>query len=264
MKYHCVFYYDSKVARPSFREFFSLIENNKFFDLNFIRASIFDDSLVLYNQESKEQVILDETLYCSLQNTDDYMNLIGSGALFIKPGNSYFYFQFSESNLISDNLINDLLKIDGLILGYVYLFRDCSIQSERHLTNLEIEGIDINKIAKVKNKMGKMEADVSKNYGREFKYKGINFNAAPEMWLGSGYFNYVSKRKFNTFKDYQEKKEFTNGLIYLKLFDYTDDPNKPENRLKQKKFWEATDMALLERIAEGDEKAKFIYEIKLD
>ena len=58
------------------------------------------------------------------------------------------------------------------------------------------------------------------------------------MWFGLEYFKIISKEELLKFRFSSEINLLNNNIIQIKLFDIYDSPMIPENRNKQKEFWD--------------------------
>jgi hypothetical protein len=139
--------------------------------------------------------------------------------------------------LLGNERINLFLQSKNFIFGY------CCDNDDRYEQSQEKKEYFVNTDPKDPYKVKKIEEniDTSKNWGRYEIAGGLQLMAAPLMWFGSRFYKIIPKERLFKFKYTSSVKLSFSEIISINLFDIYDLPAKPENRDKQKEFWQFFD-----------------------
>jgi len=139
--------------------------------------------------------------------------------------------------LIKKEYFNFFLGSSFFICGYCYDINDSFFQTTEDVDYFKFN-LPTQPYKTRKNYLGEPVIDVSKHWGRIERVCGLEFLAAPLMWFGLEYFKIISKEELLKFRFSSEINLLNNNIIQIKLFDIYDSPMIPENRNKQKEFWD--------------------------
>jgi len=152
-------------------------------------------------------------------------------------------FSWTSGNLeflLGSKTFAGLLANQNLV--YCYCFNQDDAYSQSHTNR---QNPNVGKRGILNNNSGEFilhDVDISQNWGRVLTGRGITLMAAPLMWFGDGFFDIIPKGKLLSFK-YSTLVSSPNAeCVCTKLFDFYDEPSKPENRQKQKEFWKFFDL----------------------
>lgn len=149
-------------------------------------------------------------------------------------------------NIPNNDIVKFLTNNEGFICAQKFEYYDAYWQSEIFELNYIAQNKSTKGLKYLEHEhLGKI-IDISKNYGRDSLVNGLWLIASPEMWFGKGFFKYIEKNMIEKFQYAQEIKSLENECVFVKLFDYKENPENPVNRDKQKKFREWISMDELE------------------
>lgn len=138
--------------------------------------------------------------------------------------------------LISSQVFTSLLKHEDLIYCYCYDSKDAMQQSDSSYNEFSKEPLPDGVVLTL-NDWGDRIIDISKNWGRMQTVRSVTFMAAPLMWFGQGFDKVLKLKEMRKFK-YARHEDMEKGPVYIELFKLGDNPSLPENRLKQKEYWD--------------------------
>ena len=138
--------------------------------------------------------------------------------------------------LMSSQIFADLLKHEDLIYCYCYDSKDAMQQSDSSYNEFSKEPLPDGVVLTL-NDWGDRIIDIAKNWGRMQTVRSITFMAAPLMWFGQGFDKVLRLKEMRKFK-YARHEDLEKGPVYIELFKLGDNPAAPENRLKQKEYWD--------------------------
>jgi hypothetical protein len=124
-----------------------------------------------------------------------------------------------------------------------FLYRVCYDMSDafnESCTNIEYvkNVIGKKKISTTKDQFGDLIVNISNNCGRKERVNGLEFIAAPIMWFGSRFNEFISWQDILQFSGSECVKTKGGEYVLLKLFELSDDPSLEKNRKRQCQFWE--------------------------
>jgi hypothetical protein len=138
--------------------------------------------------------------------------------------------------LMSSQLFADLLKHEDLVYCYCYDSKDAMQQSNTNYNEFSKEPLPDGVVLTL-NEWGDRIIDISKNWGRMQTVRSITFMAAPLMWFGQGFDTVLKLKEMRKFK-YARYDDLEKGPVYIELLKLGSNPSLPENRLKQKEYWD--------------------------
>lgn len=141
--------------------------------------------------------------------------------------------------LLNEKIIKSFLQNPNFIYCYCYNQYDVSHQSNGRVDSF-IENYPNQPYRIVKNFMDDDVIDISQHWGRFVSTRGITFMAAPLMWFGQEYLKIISKESLLNFTEASVAND--TDIVHIKLFDLYADPAIPENRKRQKDFWQTFDL----------------------
>ncbi|MBX3256092.1 MAG: hypothetical protein KF862_18290 [Chitinophagaceae bacterium] len=139
--------------------------------------------------------------------------------------------------LIETNDFVTLLSSENFIYGACYNMDDAYNESA---TNIEYIKNVVGKknIVTTKDQFDNLIVDVSRNCGRKERINGLEFIAAPIMWFGNKFNEFIPWRDILKFSGSEFIKTQEGEYVLLKLFDLSDDSSLEKNRKRQCQFWE--------------------------
>lgn len=157
--------------------------------------------------------------------------------------------------LLNEKIIRSFLQSPNLIYCYCYNQYDVSDQSNERVESF-IENYPGQPYKIVKNFMDDDVIDISQHWGRVVTTRGITFMAAPLMWFGEEYFKIIPKESLLKFNGASVVDD--TNIVHIKLFDLYAAPVIPENRQRQKDFWQTFDLQKKAEQYEKDRPFDFI------
>lgn len=157
----------------------------------------------------------------------------------------------SISGLSFDELLLASSK-KGFTMGILYNLSKSHWQNEKDVINYKTFNKPYEHLSKIWDEsisptLGEV-IDISKNPGHTMETYGTVLMAAPEMWFGTGCWQYFDKRTVLSFQGAIEIKEVLPHVVYVKLFDWeVPDYESPEILSLQKRFREWTRMDEIEQ-----------------
>ncbi len=139
--------------------------------------------------------------------------------------------------LIDDEDFIKLLLSEKFLYGVCYDMSDAFNES---YTNIEYvkNVIGKKKILTTRDQFGDLVVDVSSNCGRKERVNGLEFIAAPIMWFGNRFNEFITWKDILKFNGSEFVKIQNGEYVLLKLFELSDDPSLEKNRKRQCQFWE--------------------------
>lgn len=138
--------------------------------------------------------------------------------------------------LISSQVFTSLLKHENLIYCYCYDSNDATQQSNTNYNEFSKEPLP-DGVVLTRNDVGDRIIDTAKNWGRMQTVRSVTFMAAPLMWFGQGFDKVLRLKDLRKFK-YARQEDLEKGPVYIELYQLGEGPSLPENRLRQKEYWD--------------------------
>ena len=251
------FYYDLEKSN-NIEKLLTISFNN--FGFNPMYMSIYSDYFgmieqvnfnknLIYSKVNNElrSILINNKLY---DESEDYFIY----RLHIDQTYKTIHLSWTNNNLdFIDLILEELINFDNFIFGECSNIKDTSKQSNENIEIFKMNYPNQSLILK-KGDLDEMIIDTREHWGREINNLGISFIAAPKMFFGESYFKIISKEDLINFK---YTKAYNKNTFYIKLFDLYDDPERLENRLKQKEFWEYFDFESKIKKIEDERIANF-------
>lgn len=267
--YDLYFFYD-KSSHFDFLIFFNLIEKYRFFDFSVVSCIELEER-DFYSESIKLKIIESETIDCSVYNQFETWEHNTCGySLSYRPNKKkinaiQFSIRFTSEQMFFESIINELINIKGFIYGNIHDTYDAIIESQSKFQYFEVTPEVLKRSIINKDNQGNILIDISKNYGRGFWLKEFYLIAGAKMWFGPSCYSIFDKEALHK---YGETISNVNGeeIIHIKLFDILSSPSLPENRLKQKWFWDTFNLDKLEKLSKENSSGagEFIFEITLE
>jgi hypothetical protein len=235
-RYHCILYFEYSLEKKNW--IWELVNKTGFeiTDLNIYFSHKEKDLDLDYNLKSLEKHFLKGNCF-SFSNVSSDSN--HSKSLFrLQVSSEIFSLEWWNDNLdflFDQGIINDYVIRNGLICGFCFDFKDAANQSNVVIRQFE-QNYPGRKFKTKIDRYNKEVIDKSQHWGRTESGVGINFIAAPIMWFGGGFEKFIPLLKISEM-DLPINK-VNNQIIRIDLFDLYEDPDKYENREKQKRVWE--------------------------
>lgn len=141
----------------------------------------------------------------------------------------------SDMDFLMEGVLDNFLRFKNFKFCDCSDLRDPSRQSQSNIDLFKMYYPNVSFKTK-KGEFGDKIVDTSDHWGKLIAELGVIFIAAPMMWFGEGYFDIISRKELTSFKYSSKYKDFDH-IVFINLFDLYDNPEKPENRAKQKEFW---------------------------
>lgn len=155
--------------------------------------------------------------------------------------------------LLKEKAIEIFLEMPNLIYCFCYNQYDCLKQTDERIQSFT-KNYPGQQYQVVKNQAGDDVVDISQHWGRYISTRGITFMSAPLMWFGKEYFMIIAKDSLLRFPG----SSIIDNVVHVELFDLYDNPEKPENRQRQKDFWKTLNLQKHAEQYEKDRPFNFI------
>lgn len=129
---------------------------------------------------------------------------------------------------------HSLIHNTEFICGYLFNTNDVFDQNYDKISYHKSKG---NIFKTKKNNFNEDVVDTSENWGRHITGGGINFMAAPKIWVGQLFYKIIPEQKLRPFTNKSTPAE-------IDLFDYNEYPVSNKSREKQKQFWKEIDLSM--------------------
>lgn len=143
-----------------------------------------------------------------------------------------------ENSLSVERIIDRLVVIEGLVIGFEFNENDRRRQSENSIDVYKRMGYDTTKLKLVLNKFQRRVVDIRSNFGRSIEYEGMIIIAAWKIW-----YSLSSKQKFpiiariDSYLNYYSRINLEGNVVAVQLFESLFLENyESVNRFQQKDF----------------------------
>lgn len=144
-----------------------------------------------------------------------------------------FYFEWGVN---IERCIFDFIKeSQDIMYSYLTNYYDVKWQKETSIQSYKANNKGVSNLILTVDIFDEPCVDISKNYGREFKYGDYLIVAAYCSWFKTAFIESVLNMQHSVFFEEFECRELDNGLLQLKLFSKIND-NYYELRDRQRNF----------------------------
>lgn len=135
------------------------------------------------------------------------------------------------------DLVSELVSQPGFNAGYMADADDVFWQSEANLSTYGLYGKPHDHLPKIKDEVfGGYKVDVLKNLGASYLFPGMWLQSAWRMWFSGKAFDFLPKQRLLSFRDSDQTKELSNGVVFIQLYSDPASYASPESRARQQSF----------------------------
>lgn len=170
------------------------------------------------------------------ESKNSILRIIGeNGDIQIRRNFSFLTVKFQYNNKTNDitNVFNAICNIKEFVFAIHYNRYDVLWQSNKSYDFAKLNGQILESTKIYVDKLGRKLIDVAENYGRKVTiFPGFEFVIASEYWLNEDYKEDINViNKLLSFNGYKNRSVFTEGVVYLKLYEFDESYRKIQEKL---------------------------------